>query len=73
MKITPVYTLYEFEVPYVDYDVYMYFLEKFPELDVTDYSDTQGRLDIGISYCNKKVQEKRLKKLTKAIKKYYKD
>jgi len=73
IKFTPEYTLYEVKVPYADQPTYMHFLEKFPELDVNDFYEHESVLYIGISYHSKKEQEKRLKKLTKALEKYYKD
>jgi len=73
IKFTPEYTLYEVKVPYIDHNIYLHFMEKFPMLDVNDYYDYEHVLYVGISYRNKKEQEKLLKKLTKYLKKYYKE
>lgn len=72
IETNPVYTLYEFRVPYVLYSDYLYFLEHIQDTcyDVSDYDD--NIIYIGISYENKEEQKKLLKKLTKIIKKYYK-
>ena len=72
MKIKPVYTLYEIEVPEANYHDYLHFLNEYPELDVSDHDVINSTLTIGISYESEKEQEKLLKKLTKDIKKYYK-
>ena len=72
MKMTPVYTLYEIDVPEATYHDYLYFLNEFPDFDVSDHDLIGRTLTIGISYESEKEQKKLLKKLTKGIKKYYK-
>jgi len=73
IKFTPEYTLYEVKVPYIDFPIYQHLMKKFPQLDVNDFYEPESVIYIGISYHNEKEQEKRLKKLTKYLKKYYKD
>ena len=73
IKFTPEYTLYEIKVPYIDFPMYQELMEMYPEFDVNDFYIPESVLYVGISYNSKKQQEKLIKKLTKGLKKYYKD
>ena len=73
MKIKAIYTLYEIKVPDICYEDYWYFLNKWPYMDVSDFDNEINVLWIGLAYETKKEQKKLLKKLTKGLKKYYKE
>lgn len=71
MRLKSIYTLYLIEVPKIDYEGYMHFMDELPEMDVSDYDEETKELWIGISYETLEEQEKLLKKLKQTVKAYY--
>lgn len=71
MKIHAVYTLYDISVPFINHTHYLHFLNKLPEMDVSDFNEEERILSIGINYDSKQEQEKLLQKLTQELEDYY--
>ena len=71
IKPNPIYTLYVMDVPMINQDIYIHLMNKFPDFDVSDYDVVDRQIWIGISYDDKKEQEKLLEKLTQGLEDYY--